>query len=204
MAPRNFSEDGAVGAHAGGDTAIPNNGSSQTNFGGVSMLGNPGGDASGGFTSPMGTKADEGPGFSPMGGYGNSDSGINVSNDTTGFSSERGYGGAFSFSAGGAIDEETGEAGGDNGLQGSITKALGVVGAALSYGRKLHGIGGGQDEGDGEAIQTADRMPSVPGNPYGQQREQPMPGPLPPTKTPFGKRADAGEEAVPTDDEEAA
>lgn len=99
------------------------------------------------------------------------------------------------YAAGGAIDEETGDV--DNPMmntmgarmQVDINAALGVVGDVLSYGRKLHGIGGGGEQ------QTAGRMPTVPGNQSesGIPRPQPMPGPLPPTNNPFGKRVE-GEE----------
>jgi hypothetical protein len=76
-------------------------------------------------------------------------------------------------------------------MQVDINAALGVVGDVLSYGRKLHGLGGGQDEGQGEQ-QVAARMPTVPGNQSesGVMRPQPMPGPLPPTSNPFGKRSE--------------
>jgi hypothetical protein len=94
-----------------------------------------------------------------------------------------------SYAAGGAIDEETGDVNpmmnsmGAQ-LQVDINAALGVVGDVLAYGRKLHGIGGEQ--------QTAARMPTVPGNQSesGIPRPQPMPGPLPPTSNPFGKRTE--------------
>lgn len=92
------------------------------------------------------------------------------------------------FSQGGAIpDSETGEGSPE---QDQISKALESVDAVLAFGRKLHGLGGGDNEG---AIQTASRMPSVPGTPSdsGAKPVQPMPGPLPPTANPFGKRASA-------------
>jgi hypothetical protein len=50
----------------------------------------------------------------------------------------------------------------------------------------------------------------MPAKPYSETpRPQPMPGPLPPTNNPFGKRAEAepdGDEggAIPTDEEEVA
>jgi len=66
-------------------------------------------------------------------------------------------------------------------FQQRINAAIATVDNALSYGRKLHGLGGGEQD-------MASSMPAVPGNPYGQQRDQPMPGPLPPTNNPFGKR----------------
>lgn len=71
-------------------------------------------------------------------------------------------------------------------MQTSINAAMQTVQAALSYGRNLHGLGGGD--------QQAAAMPMQPGNQSnsGAPRQQPMPGPLPPTANPFGKRADAG------------
>lgn len=87
-----------------------------------------------------------------------------------------------------------------------LQRALAIVQDTLSYGRQLHGIGGDTQE-------AMARMPTVPGNPSesGQPRERPLPGPLPPTARPFGKRvseADTGdgdfgqEQAIPTEDED--
>lgn len=79
-------------------------------------------------------------------------------------------------------------------LQVDINSALGVVRDVLNYGRGLHGLGGGGNEG---AIQEA-QMPSTP------FRETPVPQPMPkpnsfpygPHEKPFGKRmgANAGEQ----------
>jgi hypothetical protein len=101
----------------------------------------------------------------------------------------------LSFEDGGDV----GDGGDSNGSpqQDAIQKALSTVDGVLAYGRKLHGLGGGDNEGGG--IQTADagyqngRMPARPGNQSesGAAPVQPMPGPLPPTSNPFGKRADA-------------
>ncbi len=168
-----------------------------------------------------------------------------------------------SFAAGGAIDEDTG---GVNPMmdtmgarmQVDINAALGAVAGVLSYGRQLHGLGGGDKQaanmpmapfnetpkpqpmmppgslpyGPGEkpfgkrtseadpneqepdsdaddqgAIDVAGVIPSVPFSE--SQRPQPMPGPLPPTSNPFGKRAEAEPEvdeggAIQTDEEEVA
>jgi hypothetical protein len=97
--------------------------------------------------------------------------------------------GSLGFSDGGAIsDSESGEGSPE---QDQISKALESVDQVLAFGRKLHGLGGGDNEG---AIQTADaRIPSIPGTQSnsGVKPIQPMPGPLPPTANPFGKRADA-------------
>jgi len=117
--------------------------------------------------------------------------------------------GGQSFAGGGAIDEETGDVNspmGGLGGAGGLQSALSVVQEVLSYGRKLHGLGGDQ---------VAGRMPTTPGTPSESGvRERPMPGPLPPTKTPFGKRAEAeepepaqeqvAEGGIETDDEELA
>lgn len=105
------------------------------------------------------------------------------------FSPAAGPGTGFSFAAGGAIPDEDINGSPD---QDAIQRALTSVDAVLAFGRKLHGLGGNEED-DG-AIKMAGRMPSVPGNPSnsGVPPAQPMPGPLPPTSNPFGKRADAG------------
>lgn len=187
--PNDFSQDGAVGA--GGGT--PSASGTQGTFGaGVPHSSNAGGAMSFfGVTPPAGA--------------------------------------GLAFAEGGAIDEDPnaddpqGSAMG-NQLQQSINAALGTVDKVLSYGRQLHGLDG--DDSDSGAIKTADagytngRMPSVPGNQSnsGAKPIQPMPGPLPPTSNPFGKRADAsggdnadqgsddqdnGEGAIPTEEETA-
>lgn len=78
-------------------------------------------------------------------------------------------------------------------LQVDINSALGVVKDVFSYGRKLHGLGGGDDEGG--AVDTA-QMPSTP------FRETPVPQPMPkpnsfpygPNEKPFGRRMSGLEE----------
>lgn len=103
------------------------------------------------------------------------------------------------FSGGGAI-EEPGQ--GDR-LQQAINAALETVDNGLSYGRKLHGLGGGDDEAiPGQQAQA--RMPMAPGSQSETgPRTQPAPGALPPASNPFGRRADAGDSAIPdTDDEQ--
>ena len=69
-------------------------------------------------------------------------------------------------------------------MQRSIDAAMKTVQNALSYGRQLHGLGGGQQE--------AAAMPTIPGtqSESGQPRPRPAPGPGP--QVPFGKRADMG------------
>lgn len=100
----------------------------------------------------------------------------------------------------GAIDEETGNVNMAAPMAGprfDMQAALAAVRGALDYGRRRHGLIGGQQE--------AGRMPAVPGTPSESgKREQPMPGPLPPTQNPFGKRAEAQpEEAIETGEEPA-
>lgn len=107
----------------------------------------------------------------------------------------------FSLSAGGAIptgDDDGSDDSNGSPQQDAISKALDSVDQVLAFGRKAHGLGGDQ-EGDGPAIQTAqagyqnNRMPALPGSQSnsGVPPIQPQPGPLPPTSNPFGKRADA-------------
>lgn len=178
----------------------------------------------------------------------------------------RGSGGGFwgmmgnSYEAGGAIPEDDSPMMDTMGarMQVDINAALGAVKGVLSYGRQLHGLGGGDKQaasmpvkpfnetpkpqpmmppsslpyGPGEkpfgkrseanpneqepdndaddqggAIDVAGMIPSVPHSETA--KPQPMPGPLPPTSNPFGKRAEAQPEsdeggAIQTDDEEAA
>lgn len=122
------------------------------------------------------------------------------------FSSQQAPQPRMAYAQGGAIDTEESSVdpmGAMNGA-GNLSQALASVQSALAFGRKLHGLGG---EEEGGAVQTADRMPAVPGNQSesGVARPQPMPGPLPPTNNPFGKRAEAepdGDEgAIDTDED---
>lgn len=111
-----------------------------------------------------------------------------------------------------AIDETTGDVGMGpmgGGFGSQLAGAVKAVQEALTHGRKRYGIMGGQEQQEA----GLKRVPAIPGNPSesDQPREQPMPGPLPPTSKPFGKRADAGDqpaegeqEAISTDDEETA
>jgi hypothetical protein len=103
----------------------------------------------------------------------------------------------LAFSQGGAIPDDT------NGSpqQDAISKALESVDQVLAFGRKLHGLGGGSNEG---AIQTAGADQRLPGDqgswegPMSPTKPSPAPQPinpfpqLPPGNNPFGKRADAG------------
>lgn len=127
-------------------------------------------------------------------------------------SSDRDFGGGFGgFAGGGAIDEMTGAVpmspmGGSFGAQ--LDAAVRAVNEALTYGRKRHGIMGGREQEEA----GLNRMPMTPGNPSdsGLPKERPMPGPLPPTQNPFGKRVSEaqpeeefeGEEAIPTEEDE--
>lgn len=219
MAPRNFSEDGAIGAASPGETPSGGFGtgmqpSIMNGFMPQNNVSTPGTNEAGLGMGSVGDSAIADNGYNGSswgGGQPDRSSSPSLGSMPAG---RGGYGGftpppkqtdqvgdpyaaftnnAISYAAGGAIDEDPnatdpqGSMMGAN-LQASINKAMGVVGNALAYGRKLHGISGGEQ--DGEAVQTAGRMPTQPGNPYGQQREQPMPGPLPPTNNPFGKRAE--------------
>jgi hypothetical protein len=104
------------------------------------------------------------------------------------------------FSTGGAIPDDDGsdqsnnDSDGTPGQSDAISQALSSVDDILSYGRSLYGLG---DQSNGQAIDTASNMPSVPGNQSNSGRPpvQPMPGPLPPTSNPFGKRADGGSDS---------
>lgn len=83
--------------------------------------------------------------------------------------------GGYLLANGGAIEDDTD----GSPEQDTISKALSSVDAVLAFGRKLHGLGGGDNEG---AINTAGNMPTIPGNqsetpgPYqpGQPRPQQM------------------------------
>lgn len=137
--------------------------------------------------------------------------------------------------AGAGADPSSGDP--TSGTGDPISLALTTVDNALAYGRKLNGL-----PSSGGDSQQAAAMPTIPGNqsntpgPYqpGQPRPQqqaanmpmqpssqsesgvkpiqPMPGRLPPTSNPFGKRADNdqgdGDDSAPTiptdDDEETA
>lgn len=154
-------------------------------------------------------------------------------------SSDQRGGGAWMYSEGGAIDENMGDdSNGSPGQNDAISRALQSVTEVLNFGRQRYGLsGGGDNEGntntaaampmipgnqsntpgpykpaDKPAGQKQAAMPAIPGNPSesGIQRPQPMPGPLPPTSNPFGKRADAGSDnaddqsgAIDTDEDAA-
>jgi hypothetical protein len=121
------------------------------------------------------------------------------------------------FDGGGSVPDQDDMSDQTNsGLGDRISLALATVDSALAYGRKLNGLGGdsGMDEGEDSSQappqQMAqdsygnNRMPAVPGSQSnsGVPPIQPMPGPLPPTSNPFGKRADAGQTPMIPDDED--
>lgn len=214
---------------APGASGIPGTGADPTS----------GGFGGGGLASP-GTSPAAGPapltGSGGFGGGGLSGGGA-PSSGATSLASPVG----LAFAGGGAIEDTNGSP-----EQDAVSKALDSVDAVLAYGRKLHGLGGGNQEAGG--IQTADvdnslnsrrwqnappmsntigqpiRQPAptktaanMPAQPPSQSESgvkpiQPMPGPLPPTSNPFGKRADAGDDgdqdnqqpgAINTDEETA-
>lgn len=114
------------------------------------------------------------------------------------------------YAGGGAIDETTGDVGMGpmgGGFASQLAAAVKACQEALAEGRRRYGVG--QEEQQEASMKP--RTPMRPGNPSdsGFEREQPMPGPLPPTQNPFGKRAEVEdepkqEEAIPTEDEEIA
>lgn len=207
--PKDFSEDGAFGASGGGSQpgSFGSGAASSGNISDSEALTNFGSHAldngrlGGSFNTPTNmisgaaAAAQFGPGAMGAGNLG------------------------FSFAEGGAIGDDTD----GSPAQDRISKALDTVDAVLAFGRKLHGLGGNEeDDGAIKGTQTAAAMPTIPGNqsetpgPYkpgqggqqmaanmpsvpgsqsnsGQRPPQPMPGPLPPTSNPFGKRADAGD-----------
>lgn len=97
----------------------------------------------------------------------------------------------MSFAQGGAVPTDDGDGDGEdtNGSPGqdAISKALDSVDAVLAYGRKLHGLGGGQAE-DGGAIPGAQAgaMPTIPGN------QSNTPGPYTPSQPPQPQQMAAG------------
>lgn len=237
--PTDFSADGAFGAGGGGSGTF----GAQTGGTSVSDPGPGGGGLPSGWNQTeiddvagMAGKNGQGPnpyvgdasapsGFDPaqeasaMGnGYNAAD--LTWNSELGGYlnsgAAPQGVNPAFSFADGGAIDDGSGSSGDQlgNSIQASINQALGTVDSVLQFGRKLHGLGGGDDSDSDGAIpgQQASmgyqngRMPAVPGNASdsGVKPIQPMPGPLPPASNPFGKRADAGDTsgAIDTGDDE--
>lgn len=130
-----------------------------------------------------------------------------VPDQTTQLRAGDGSRGVQYYAAGGAIDEATGDVG-MGPMAGSFSQQLSAAVKAvrdtLAEGRRRYGV----DQEKQEA--SLNRIPTRPGtqSESGREPEQPMPGPLPPARNPFGKRAETEEdeqqEAIPTDDEETA
>lgn len=236
MAPRPFSQDGAVGAQSGSTPAAPSasSSSSYVNPAAVGLAGaNPFQQGGNGLSTPSGfNPAAVGlAGATPFGvdspslptpsaGPSSVGSGSSGMQRSAGGTSAQAVG--LAFADGGAIEDDgsasdgSASGGGDtNGSpqQDAISKALSTVDGVLAYGRKLHGLGGGDNEGaipgatDGTQVADAGyqngRMPAVPGNQSnsGVKPIQPMPGPLPPTSNPFGKRTSASADQSAGDDQ---
>ena len=215
--PKDFSEDGAFGANGGGD---PGSGTFGT------------GTASSGPISDTDAVSRFGAGALDNGALG-TPNGYQPPNQVSDATAASRFGAGalgegnlgMSFSDGGAIDDTDGSP-----AQDRISKALGTVDSVLAFGRKLHGLGGNEEDDGTIPGAQAGAMPMIPGNqsetpgPYrpgqggqtmaanmpsvpgsqsnsGQRPPQPMPGPLPPTSNPFGKRADAGDGDGDDDDQ---
>lgn len=176
-------------------------------WGGGGLAGGSGGGFGGGLpmSSPRGGGGGAGMGGIPNDGFGGIDnpSAIADIQRYRGMSGEWSSGPGLAFAQGGAIDEASGDVnvGGMGGsFSAQLEQAVKACRAVLAHGQQKYGLG--QEKEQQEAANNP--MPISPGtqSESGMPKEQPMPGPLPPTKNPFGKRADAGEEAIPTDDEQ--
>jgi len=100
------------------------------------------------------------------------------------------------YAQGGAIDtDETNPLMESTGaqLQVDINAALGVINNVLSYGRKLHGLGGESGGDEGGEQQTAGVIPAQPFSETPKPRPMPSPGNFPygPNEKPFGRRSEA-------------
>lgn len=200
-----------VSDQAGGIDTDDTRSLSPTSFGGGWGGGGlAGGGSGGGFggglpmSSPRGGGGGAGMGGIPNDGFGGIDnpSAIADIQRYRGMSGEWSSGPALAFAEGGAIDEASGDVnvGGMGGnFSAQLAQAVKACRDVLDHGRQKYGLG--QEK---EQQEAANRIPVSPGtqSESGMPKEQPMPGQLPPTKNPFGKRADAGEEAIPTDDEQ--
>lgn len=186
--PKSFSEDGALGAQDAGIAgappppptpapAAPATGSLKANpmvsYSGGSGLELPRADGS---SVPGQATLSARPGVS----FGGGDSSFSGGASPVG----------LAFEDGGAVEGDD-----TNGSpqQDAISKALDTVDQVLAFGRKAHGLGGNEESG-GIQMAANTRMPGQPPSQSesGVKPIQPMPGPLPPTSNPFGKRADAG------------
>lgn len=205
--PNSFANDGAAGAGGG----VPISGAAGTL------------PSSGGTITDQQALAEFGSGALGNGvlapnGYGGVWSGNNISDAQAAkeFGPE-----ALMFDGGGTVpDQDDASAGSSQDQSGDpssgtgdpISLALSTVDQALDYGRKLNGLpSGGGDQVASSAYDNG-RMPAIPGNQSnsGTKPIQPMPGPLPPTSNPFGKRQqvganepdDGGQTTIPTDDDD--
>jgi hypothetical protein len=212
MAPRNFNEDGAAGAGNSGGPFTPQSfGAATSNAdplttgaGDLSSLQYQPGEINGPRTTGVNTGAapsllssgsnpgnygmpraptpsqssggfSAGPGSS-YGGFGSPGGGINASGAP---------GLPYAFDDGGSMPDDQSGQGGDD----LVSLALASVDSALDYGRNKYGLSGsGNDEGNDQ--QQASMMPAIPGSQSesGRPPIQPLPGPLPPTSNPFGRR----------------
>lgn len=145
-------------------------------WGGGAIADNGGGWGGGGLSgAPGGTRATRSPG--------------SYSRDSYNFGAGGGgqlpsAAGAWGFAAGGAIDEDpnaTDPQGSQMGasLQQSINQALSTVNNVLSYGRNLHGIGGGQKEAmNTDGFRQSDNIDDRTGTP-GDEKDRGTPGAKP-------------------------
>jgi len=224
MPPRSFSETGAMGAGSGAGNSMGTPATNTVNDGGGMRLPRADDAIDTAQTEPsIGGYLHANPSSRPRPGQINPDArppmlgpqdtsgiggwGMQFRQDTGGWANN-----VTSFAEGGAIPtEEEGDQmtmGPANGLAAMMAKAVGSAKEVLAYGRKKHGLGGG-DDGDDGAIPGAQagltRMPTVPASQSesGVKPLQPAPGKLPPTNNPFGKRAEAepDEGAIDTEEE---
>lgn len=226
MAPRSFSEDGAFGA-AGtptGGTSVTDPGSSTVDWNSTNLAGHGNPQMWSDPGKGSSSIANDNPMFAPQGADGSwnglkpgqstfaPSDGSGIQHQYTNASGRSPYG--LMFAEGGAIEDDLDGSINGSPPQDAIMKALSTVDGVLAFGRKLHGLGEG-DNGAIKGTQVAGRMPSVPGTPSdsGVRQPQPMPGPLPPTSNPFGKRVsenqdqgdqgDDGKGAIDTEEETA-
>lgn len=181
MAPRDFSQDGAVGAgdNGSGLSSAPgqqtggftqqDSFNQQSSSGSTPLMTNPVLDMSGAAQSDIAPSYVSKPSYTPTAANPNPLQ-SQMAIDQAAFNRnsiypQNGYMRvAGGYAGGGAIEDDT------NGSpeQDQITKALASVDQVLAYGRKLHGLGG---DNEGGAIDTAAAMPMIPGN----QSETPGP-----------------------------
>lgn len=191
MAPRSFSEDGAAGARSDGDPAAPQPVTMNDPGPAAQQQAAPAPAPEPYQASSQSMQAAPAPAAQPSQQPYTAPS-FGTGMFSTPFAGQYQNTGGFSrmsFADGGAIEDTDGSP-----QQDAIQKALSTVDGVLAFGRKLHGLGG---DDDGGAIKTAG-LTRMPGQPPSQSEsgvppQQPMPGRLPPTSNPFGKRtADAG------------